>query len=313
MSITPVSEDQTRSEVVGLGAIVVDEQLFVDRIPSEDEKEKATKIRHQIGGPVPTALATLRRFERSCHFIGPWGDDPFGDLIEKDLRHEGICNSPQCRINGAPTGRAHVWTSNHSGSRTIVSMHCQWDGFQFSDADKRVLENCRILHLDGTGGDFAVTAARVVRNAGGEVFLDTGSPKEATSELIPLCTVVSFPERFIEQFFGHRDIFRALDAVRQLGPDAAICTRGDRGAVVSGTQPTTEIPAYKVKTIDSTGAGDVFCGGTVEGLLQGLEFEPAVRLGAAAAAIKCQRVGNREALPCPKDVARLIAKVVRLD
>ena len=243
-------QNQTYPDVVGIGAVVVDEQLFVDRIPSEDEKEKATAIRQQIGGPVPTALATVRRFDRSCRFIGPWGDDPFGTLIEEDLRREGIDHSANCRIASASTGRAHVWTSNTNGSRTIVSIHCPWEGLVLSAEDTAALEHCRVLHLDGTGGEVAVAAARLVRESGGCVVMDTGSPKEATSDLLPLCDVVSFPERFVQQYFEHRKTHVALNEIRELGPSTAICTRGSNGTVVATAKSITELPAFSVETID---------------------------------------------------------------
>ena len=58
MNSESLIDEQSQFDVVGVGAVVVDEQFFVDRIPAEDEKEKAQSVRYQIGGPVPTALVT---------------------------------------------------------------------------------------------------------------------------------------------------------------------------------------------------------------------------------------------------------------
>ena len=283
--------------IVGLGAVVVDHQMMLDQIPAENEKERAHQYREQIGGPVPTALVVLRRLGFSCRLLSAWGTDTGGLAIENDLANEGVAWGNSCRSSQRTTAVAHVWTSTVSGSRTIVAGPVRWSDFELSENDCYHLSNCDLLHLDGHGGTVAVEAARLVAENGGRVTVDAGAPKSATEELIPLADVFSFPERFAEQFFGEADIERAGAAVLKRGAKAAVCTRGEKGAVLFEPQGVTRIPAFSVSTADSTGAGDVFCGGMVAGLLQGLALPDAARTGAAAAAVKCRRVGNRSPLP----------------
>ena len=285
------------ASVVGLGSIVVDQQMFVERFPIENQKEHSTHSRQQIGGPVPTALVLLSRFGANCYLIAPWGDDLHGREIESDLNNEGVRFSNSCKSAGQRTGTAHVWISNDSGNRTIVAHQCHWDDVALSSDDMAALRDCRILHLDGTGGQLAVQAAQIVRRNGGRVFVDAGSPKVATAQLIELADVFSFPERFAKQFFGIDDVRRAGQKVLEMGARATICTQGERGAIVFDSDVMTRIPAVEVVTVDSTGAGDVFCGGVLAGLLQGHDLHQASKFGAAAAAFKCQHVGNRDGLP----------------
>ncbi|MEQ9408533.1 MAG: carbohydrate kinase family protein [Fuerstiella sp.] len=297
-----------QATVVGLGSVVVDEQMFLERIPAEDEKEHATLVRRQIGGPVPTALAVLRRFGHRCWLISPWGHDSAGDAIEHDLSTTGIGFSPDCRSEHRHSGFAHVWITRGSGSRTIVAHQATWNSFQLAEADHKALTNCRWLHLDGTGGELAMAAADTVRRHSGRIMVDAGSPKKATASLIPLASVFSFPERFARQFFDTDDVVHAGRRVLQLGAGAAVCTRGAQGAVVFVEDRVIHVPAFTVNTIDSTGAGDVFCGGVMAGLLDGESIVEAVRIGAAAAALKCQQVGNRSALPDRARIKALLAK-----
>ena len=283
--------------IVGIGSTVVDQQMFLGRIPQENEKERATSLRQQIGGPVPTALVMLKRFGFDCHLISPWGADSNGAEIEADLRREGLSMSESCRAPDRATGTAHVWTSTENGSRTIVAAQSSWNGLQLSANDVRCLRECKLLHLDGTGGDVAVEAARYAQSAGSLITVDAGSPKEATSQLIPLADVFSFPERFAAQFFGDADIESAGHQILQLGAKAAVCTQGEHGATIFQSDESSRVPAFPVETIDSTGAGDVFCGALIAGLLQEYDLSAAVKFGAAAAALKCKSVGNRDSLP----------------
>jgi ribokinase len=292
--------------VVGLGAVVVDEQMFLDHIPCENHKERATGRRQQIGGPVPTALVQLRRFGFECSFIGPIGDDASGTVIRTSLNAEGVCLSDSCARSGQRSGTAHVWVSNRSGNRTVVAYPCPWDELTLSETDLTNLRQCRVLHLDGTGGDVAVQATKVVHGNGGLITIDAGSPKDATRELIHYADVFNFPERFAKQFFDTDDVTVAGTQILAMGARAAVCTLGSRGAILFTETSTERIPAYAVTTRDSTGAGDVFCAGLISVLLQNGTLEMAVRTGAAAAAIKCQNIGNRDALPNPADVQRML-------
>lgn len=293
-------------QIVGMGTIVVDEQMFVDDIPSEDSKEKATSRRQQIGGPVPTALVLLQRFGHACHLISPWGDDFNGAGIEHDLRSEGLSFSSACRIEGQRSGGAHVWIHNTNGSRTIVSAPCEWHGLVLTDTDREHLRRCRLLHLDGAGDEVAIESAKLVRSHGGLVTVDAGSPKVATAALMSICNVFVFPERFVQQYFGHRDLNAAGQQILQQGVSFAVCTRGEQGAILFHDDQVCHVPAFSTETIDSNGAGDVFSGGLIAGLLSGLSPVECVQSGAAAAAIKCRGVGNRDALPALHEVRELV-------
>lgn len=285
--------------VVGLGAIVVDHQMIVTRVPRENQKEHADAYREQIGGPVPTALVALRRLGFGCRLISPWGADANGTAIEMDLSREGLDWSDSCRSAARQTAMAHVWTSSRNGSRTIVAGPVDWSGFKLTAEDRRALLQCDLLHLDGQGGPLAVEAAQTVAKAGGLVMVDAGAPKVATAELIALADVFSFPERFAEQFFDDADPEKAGAEILRRGANAALCTRGEHGVTVFESHGTCQIPAFTVDTVDSTGAGDVFCGGVIAGLLSGKPLPAAVRTGAAAAALKCRGIGNRDCLPSP--------------
>ena len=292
--------------VVGLGSIVIDEQMLVDRVPDEDEKECATGIRRQVGGPVPTALALLSRFGQSCCFIGPWGSDSHGRTIAADLDREGIVASASCPQEESVSGVAHVWACASTGTRTIVAHPCEWNGFRLADADISALRSCRLLHLDCTGGAVATRAAREVRQAGGLITVDAGSPKEATHSLVELADVFSFPERFSRQFFGTDDYRDAGRKLLNMGAAAVVCTRGDQGAVLFAGDREVDISAITADVVDSTGAGDVFCGGIIAGVLRGESLERCVRIGAAAASLKCRHIGNRDALPSWEQVQELL-------
>ncbi len=281
--------------VHGLGMVVLDEQVFLREYPAADAKVFAEGHRLQIGGPVPTALAQLRKLGAECRFLGAWGDDPAGREIEADFDRTGIgFDRAACRV-ADHTGFAHVWVEPATGRRTVVSV----PPAQVPDRDGAAAfgRAADVLHLDGWGGDAAISAAEATHASGGLVTLDAGSIKPATERLIPLARVLNAPMRFIRSYCGTDDPLAGARRLLELGPELVTVTDGERGAGVYTAQVAEWLPAFPAEAVDTCGAGDVFCGGLLFAFLNGENPASCLRFAMAAAALKVTRLGNRDALP----------------
>lgn len=296
------------TQILGWGTIVLDRQLFVDRFPEPDTKTEALEGRLQVGGPVPTALALLSRYGHQCRFAGLWGDDAEGRLIEQDLNSQQIEFPAQCRRTECVTGHAHVWVDRFSGSRTIVAQRAA----PTEDAERELLASCEIqpvLHLDGWLCDTAIELARRTREQKGLVVLDTGSPKGRTEELLSLVDVVNAPRRFLSQFFNDDDVEGGGRRLLEFGAKIVTITDGNRGAWIFTREGASHHqPAFKVEVVDSTGAGDVFTGGLIHAVLQDWPVDRILQFASACAALKCRRMGNREALPGLDEVEEFLGQ-----
>ncbi len=295
-----------RVDVVGIGTVVVDHLVVLPGTPDRDTKTTVIEDCFQVGGPVPTALAALRRYGWRCSFIGAWADDPLGHMIESDLQREDIDYGMSAARKAARTGFAHVWVDQRTGSRTIAC-HRPCDVLGQAPLDEVVLRQARVLHLDGWSVSTAIKAARIVRQQGGTVVLDTGSPKPGMTELLRHVDVVNCPRRFINQFFETDDLRRGTAQLLTMGPRMVTATSGDTGALIATAEGTQSLPAFEVDAVDTTGAGDTFCGGLIHGLLSGWTPDRILPFAMAAAAAKCRRIGNRDALPTLVEVHELMA------
>jgi len=85
--------------------------------------------------------------------------------------------------------------------------------------------------------------------------------------------------------------------VTAFGPKAVTVTLGNRGSVSWHKGRVFSTPAFKVKAVDTTGAGDVFHGGYIFGLKKGWPLEEVVRFASAFAALKCLAPGGRGGIP----------------
>lgn len=283
----------------GIGTVVLDHVLQLPAWPAANSKVQIAADWRQVGGPVPTALVMAARLGASCGFAGRWGDDPAGADIVANLRAEGLDLSASQPAPGGRSGFAQVWVDARSGDRTIA----------FSRGDFAPLSPLELpgqldlLHLDGAHGDSAVAAARAFK---GPVVVDAGSMKPRMDELLPLADVVVCSGQFMQAVTGSNDPAIAGPALRGMGLTCVVMTAGEGGAWILDADGMRHQPAFQAEAVDTNGAGDVFCGGLIWGLAGGATLDAAVRVGAAAAAIKCAAVGNREALPDRERVELLL-------
>lgn len=292
-------------DVVGLGTVVIDHIVVLPEHPEADTKQHVLSDHLQVGGPVPTALATLRRFGRSCAFVGSWGSDPWGQLIDTDFAEIGIDARHAPQRPEARTGFAHVWVCGQTARRTIAYQRST-DPVVPDELPAELIMSAQALHLDGWPGEAALVAARIAREHEVPVFLDAGSPKPGMEELLQYVDVLNAPFRFLNAFLGHEDVERGSEELLQRGPRLVTVTNGDAGAWLRTPEQFLFRPAFSIEAVDTTGAGDCFTGGLIEGVLSGFSPEESLAFAMATAACKCRAIGNREALPMREEVERLV-------
>ena len=294
-----------RVEVLGLGNIVVDHLVTLAAPLQPDTKHLIGTDQLQVGGPVPTALVLLSRWGLRTAFIGAWSDDAHGRLIEEDLAREGVDLTLAVRAVNGRTGFAHVWIDPHQATRTIAYRHAEaaWaDG----PAGRFPHPPPRLLHLDGWPQEPAMAWANAMHENGGLVSLDTGSVKPGIEALLRRVDLLNVSIRFVHDFLDIDDAEAAARQLHAMGPRWVTVTAGCEGAWLAAGNGVTHCPAFPVDAVDTTGAGDVFAGAMLYGFLAAWSPEAALRMAGAAAALKCTRLGNRDALP-DLDAARRLA------
>jgi sugar/nucleoside kinase (ribokinase family) len=115
-------------------------------------------------------------------------------------------------------------------------------------------------------------------------------------ELLCHVDVVNCPRRFINQFLETDDLKTGLEGMLDMGPTMVTVTDGANGAAIASRDGIWSRSAFSVDAVDTTGAGDVFCGGLIHGILSDWPADRILPFAMAAAAIKCRGIGNRDAL-----------------
>lgn len=294
--------------IVGLGTVVVDHQAFLKVLPEPDTKGEILSDRFQVGGPVPTALSLLSRFGVETSFVGKWATDDWGNLIEEDLERSKVSIGHSLVHPQFRTGFAHVWVERGTGRRSIAAYRGSHE-ISTEDLDGMDWSRYGALHLDGWSTDAAIVAAERVRKGGGKTFMDLGSPKQRLEELIGCIDHVNCPKRLLDTLFPDEVLEQSASRFLDYGAASVSVTDGAQGSWLVTPRRTIHQPAFAVEALDTNGAGDVFSGAMVYGLVQEWAHEDCLRFASAAAALKCRGMGNRAALPTRVQVDSFLNEV----
>lgn len=283
-------------KVVGIGQCSWDLLAIVPDHPPADTKVDVLDWQEDGGGPVATALVALSRFGARCSFAGVRGDDVPGERIASSLVSEAVDVSTLLVRNGAASQLAFVSVERETGKRTIFCRRPSAADLQYSELPPNFFDGADFLLLDGTMPDAAIAAAHEAAKRGIPVMLDAGSLRPGVVEMARNSTCIAGPDKFFRSI-GWDGTGAGMTALRQeYGNPTMTVTLGERGSLTWGDEHI-ETPAFPVHAVDSTGAGDVFHGGYVYGLLRGWSLRQTLVFASAAAALSCTALGGRKGIP----------------
>ena len=293
-------------DVVGVGINVVDYLFRVPRFPEPDTKSDALAATTQGGGLTATAMVACGRLGLRTRYVGKFGNDQIGRLAREMLAPEGLDLTASVQAADAPHRLCVVLVEEGTGHRTIIRHMDPRIWLRPEELSREAVCSGRLLHLDGYEGEAALQAARWAREAGIPVSLDAETFTERREELFRLTDVLIVAERFARDLTGKVEVTDILHGLTRLGPSCVGVTMGERGSALFHREEIVEVPGFLVDVVDTTGAGDVFHGAFLYGLLQGWEAGDILLFANAVSALKCTRLGGRAGIPRVPEVRRFM-------
>jgi len=295
-------------DVVGLGLNAVDHLCTVPAFPTFNSKQQMAAYSCQPGGQVATAMVALQRWGRRTAYIGSFGDGIIGQLSRRSLAEEGVNLAGAVQRHGVANQMAVILVDQASGERTVLMHRPTALALEADELRRDLVTAGRVLHLDGYDLEAALTAAAWAREAGMPVVVDLDTRAGAVERLVAASDVVIVSHEFAQQFTGVAEPARALERLAAAtGAPLVAITLGAGGVIARAPAGVVAIPAYGVRCVDSTGAGDVFHAGFIHGMLAGWQLERTLRFANAAAGLKCTQVGGRTGIPTIAAAEALIA------
>jgi len=284
-------------DVVGLGLNAMDTICVVPVFPQPNTKIPMREVRVEPGGQVATALTTCAKLGLTARYIGSVGNDRWGEIQLASLRETSLELHVRV-VEGAASQVAVIVLEDGIGERTIMWRRDPALQYPVRELNRDWIVSAKLLHLDGCDSAAAIQAARWAREAGIPVVLDIDEIyNDSTHELLTL----------VDYLIASSDFAEDPQALAQrYGCPVVGITRGAQGAVFLSRGKRSESSAFKVPVADTTGAGDVFHGAFIYGVLQNWGLEETVRFAHAVAAMKCTQSGARRGIPTLPEVQEFL-------
>jgi sulfofructose kinase len=292
------------------GIIALDEVFQVDHFPLPDGKTQAQGFFVANGGCAANAAVAVARLGGRAALAGPIGGPPGedlnGDRVLAGLAREQVdCGGCQ-RLAGVPTALSAIFIDAH-GNRMIVT-HC--DGRLAATTPTEpagLVALADAVLADNCFPEFVRPICVAARARGLTVMLDADRPTEMSDELFRIATHVVFSSECLRATTGLDDLGAALAAMSAMTSSFLAVTEGPRDVLWRKGARLRKSPVFAVEAVDTVGAGDVFHGALTLALAEGRDMVAALRFAAAAAGLKCTRLGGSAAAPWRGEVEALLA------
>lgn len=292
-------------EVVVVGSANVDLVVPVEALPRPGQTVLGGDHLQAPGGKGANQAVAAARLGRAVAMVGRVGDDDLGGQLRAVLADAGVDTSHTHVTADVPTGVALI-TVDAAGENTIA----------VSPGANARLTPADVAAADGLLGAAAVTllqleidldtVAAAVARAGGTVVCNPAPAAALPAEVLAGIDVLVPNRGELALLAGvpHPDTLDAVVvAARSLpGDGAVVVTLGGDGALVVDGDTVAHVPAVPVEAVDTTGAGDAFCGGLADGLARGLDVVAAARWASRVAALATTRRGAQAGLPTRDEV-----------
>ncbi|MCD6109699.1 carbohydrate kinase family protein [bacterium] len=295
-------------DVVGIGGATVDHLNVVDHFPEEDEKIVPLSSSIQGGGQAANTIACMARLGAKTAMIGTVGSGAIGQYAIDSLKEEGVDTGCMIVQKEHAPALSSIIIDKGKGTRAIIADRGDLEKFVICNEMYDVIRNAKIIHSDAHFPEENMELLKFARKNGVKVCIDSEPHTPNAKEFVNFADYLLVSRRFVEKLFSH-DYEKALKEFIKRGAEIAVITLGKYGAIgmQKGDEQCTSIKAYPIdKVVDTTGAGDIFHGAFLYGILHGFDLKQNMQFATVAAGLKCRTIGGRRGMPTLNEVEEVL-------
>ena len=298
----------TKKTILVIGSSNTDMTAKTHSLPRPGETVLGGVFSMGAGGKGANQAVAARRLGGKVKFICKIGQDMFGDNALRQYREEGLDTSGVLR-SSLPSGVALIYVDSHAENCIVVASGANADLSEKDiEASREAIENCGILLLQlETPIPSVLKAARMAHSAGATVVLNPAPACPLPDEIFQYIDIFIPNETELSTYSGIQvdDVTsaeKAAQAMQKKGVGTLIVTMGSKGSLICEGSAALFVPARKVKAVDTTAAGDTFCGGLCVAISEGKDLKAATEFATAAAALAVQKMGAQSSIPLRKEI-----------
>lgn len=296
-------------KILCLGHASYDITIPMDKYPTENIKYRVLNRIECGGGPASNAAYLLGKWGMNTYFSGVLGNDIYGKRIKKEFENVGVDTRYIELSKKYKTTNSFIIVNKKNASRTIFAYRDK--SMKMENTNIRIKPDYALFD----GEDFEI-ATKVIRNNPGCItILDAGRAKYSTIKLGKMVNYLVASKSFAEDFTGvkinYKDYNSLVKVYNLLEKDFTaniVITLESHGCLYKIDGKVKIMPGYKVKAIDTTGAGDIFHGAFVYALVKGYSYEDILRIANITGALSTTKIGGRYSIPDINEVLSIYEK-----
>lgn len=296
-----------------IGSSNVDLIMKLPHLPEMGETVTDGQFVQVFGGKGANTAVAAARAGGHVTFVNAVGDDPYAPTMLESLERDGIDTTQILRVGGVHSGTALVMFDGAGRNYLAVAPGANYALTpEHVEACESIIASSSMVLMQMEIPDQTIERGlRIASDAKVPVLFNWAPARQSTLKVDSRMTVLVVNENEASALTGIAvaDAAAAIDAATKLatqGPATVIVTLGTHGAVVCEAGQSTIIPAFTVRAVDTTAAGDTFCGALAVALSEGVPLENAVRFASAAAAISVTRVGAQPSIPTRLEIEEFL-------
>ena len=277
-------------DVVIVGSANLDLVARTPRLPKPGETVTGSNYFEFCGGKGANQAIAAARAGANTAFIGALGNDHAGETLRAAFKHDDVDISA-VQFVSEPTGRALIGV-NDDGENSIIVVPGANHAITIGDVERntKIIASAKVLlcqlevPLEVVQRAFELAGENSIR------ILNPAPAQSLSKELLQLVDVIT-PNEHEMQLLG------GSEALLKCGVKTIVVTQGARGALMITEKGETRIPPFEVDPVDSTGAGDAFCGMLAARLAIGESIQNALKAAVVSGALATLTEGAVPSLP----------------
>lgn len=291
------------SKILVIGSSNIDLIAKVDRFPKAGETIEGQFFLQAFGGKGANQAVAAHRLGGDVSFITSLGSDPNGKATLNYFEQEGLRVKSALVADDVPSGTAMIVVNKEGENFIIITPGANNELTPaYIEAIEGEIANADVVVLQLEIPMPTVRkACELARRHGTEVILNAAPAREIDDDLLQMVDILVVNESEIEKLsgqkidaVGEKGVMKALQA---RGARIIVLTLGSRGSIIGTESMQQHVPAFEVKAVDTTAAGDTFCGALVVRISSGEDIHDAVKFATAASAICVTRMGAQPSIP----------------
>lgn len=300
--------------IVVIGSSNTDMVMQVREFPRPGETIMGCGFLQNQGGKGANQAVACARLGADTSFVGKLGCDPLAQNTISLLRQEGIDVSHLTQTSESPSGTAFIMVDSHGENSIIVNSGanaCLTEA-DINSATPLIARASVVLMQLESPVPVLTHAARVAKKNDAIVVLNPAPApfSPLPGELLKHVDILIPNQTETERLSGVRvkddeTLLQAINRLLEMGVGQVVVTLGPRGAMTVIDGQPLMVPGFKVEAVDTTAAGDTFCGALCVRLSQGSSIEEAMRFSCKAASLTVTRMGAQQSIPHLSEIAAL--------